>query len=151
MPIKAIEIADWFIVEAAKEKIPLTKLKVQSLLYYAETTYQVLNKKELFEEQLQAWPTGPVVPEVFYKLTDDEIKYASRKSTSLPKKVKRHLYRVLIIFGGLSEESLSTMSRNELPWITARGDLDPEERCETVIPKKEIRGYFKTKYKQYLS
>src|SRR5947209_10944283 len=53
---------------AGDEKDPLTNLRLQKLLYYAQAWSLVLRESELFPEEIEAWRWGPVVPVVYGEL-----------------------------------------------------------------------------------
>lgn len=146
---RAIDVANWFISQYDKGSGDvITHLKVQKLLYYAEAWSQVLWDRQLFEEDIQAWSHGPVVPAVYavfrdagwdpLNQTDEVIEFDER--------ILGVLNQVMLAYGNVSAKVLETMTHEDKPWIDARGDLPPEARCETVIPKSEIKSYFKQKY-----
>ena len=43
----------------------MTNLRLQKLLYFAQGWYLARYGKPLFQEEIEAWPYGPVVPEVY--------------------------------------------------------------------------------------
>ena len=43
-------------------------------------------------------------------------------------------------------KTLEKMTHLDRPWIDARKGFAPEERCDNVIPKAEIKTYFLDKY-----
>lgn len=148
----ATEIANWFIAKAAESGDHLTHLKVQKLLYYAEAWTEVITGNELFSEQMQAWAHGPVVPEVFH-----EFKVHGWNTLPVPqeqevpkvaKEVVDVLNQVYDAYGELPAKTLEAMTHKDEPWIAARGDIEPEARCETVIPKVAIKEYFEQKYSE---
>ena len=71
----AKEIAKWFLVkdnveakENEFEEEPyerITNLKLQKLLYYAQGLYLAIYNEPLFSENIEAWPHGPVVRDVY--------------------------------------------------------------------------------------
>lgn len=75
--MRAINIAYWFLLKANAEMKeyenddyvsiePMTHLKVQKLIYYAQGIYMSMTGgKLLFEENIIAWQHGPVVEEVY--------------------------------------------------------------------------------------
>jgi uncharacterized phage-associated protein len=64
----ANEIASVFIELASKnDENDLTNLKLQKLLYFAQTEYYLKNNKPLFIDSIEAWEFGPVVPNVYHK------------------------------------------------------------------------------------
>jgi uncharacterized phage-associated protein len=152
---KAIEVANWFIAKAAESGDLITHLKVQKLLYYAEAWTLTLIDKELFEEQMQAWAHGPVVPEVF-----QEFKKYGWSSLPVPQEQKIPkispeaedvLLQVFDAYGDLPAKTLEEMTHKDEPWIKARGGVSFEERCEVVIPKTQIHEFFKNKYSAELN
>lgn len=147
---RASDVAKWFIAKAAESGDLTTHLKVQKLLYYGEAWSQALTGQELFNEDLQAWAHGPVVPEVF-----KEYREHSWNALPIPSKdevpvfdseVEDVLNQVFDTYGDLSAKTLEHMSHKDEPWINARGGRAEEERCETIIPKSEIGNFFKRKY-----
>ena len=95
---KAMDIANWFLLKNKSEILQheaegddyevyegITHLKLQKLLYYAQGVYLASTDNRLFEEDIEAWPHGPVVQEVYdifkengknnivVKLNDEEI------------------------------------------------------------------------------
>lgn len=74
----ANEIAIWFLMknnaemrehEATNDDYEvyegITHLKLQKLLYYAQGVFLAMTGKLLFKENIEAWPHGPVVAEVY--------------------------------------------------------------------------------------
>lgn len=56
----AMDIAKWFINEIHPEP-----LKLQKLLYLAQGFSYAFNDKPLFDDDIEAWVHGPVVPIVY--------------------------------------------------------------------------------------
>lgn len=66
--MKALDIAGYIVEQANKTpEHDLTNLKIQKLLYYAQGKYLVQNGNPLFDEKVEAWQYGPVVPEVYHQ------------------------------------------------------------------------------------
>lgn len=63
---KAIDIANFFIDMAhSEEEGYITNLKVNKLLYFAQAWSLVRLGRPLFDERIEAWQYGPVVPNVY--------------------------------------------------------------------------------------
>jgi uncharacterized phage-associated protein len=75
----ALTIAKWFIAWAEAEEEELSNLKLQKLLYYAQGHHLARFGHALFEEPIQAWSHGPVVPGVYH-----EYKWAGAGPLTLP-------------------------------------------------------------------
>ena len=57
-----------FFLDAGKENgVPITHLKLQKLVSIAYGFYLLLGKGRLFEERMEAWDLGPVVPELYHE------------------------------------------------------------------------------------
>lgn len=69
MPYSAMKIANYFFELGQKEKIEITPLKLQKLLYFAHGWHLVLDSEgtPLLNESIEAWRYGPVVPSVYHE------------------------------------------------------------------------------------
>ncbi|MBD8144293.1 type II toxin-antitoxin system antitoxin SocA domain-containing protein [Pantoea agglomerans] len=146
----AKDVATWFIHKFAESGDVVTHLKIQKLLYYAEAWHQVLNDSELFKEKIQAWAHGPVVPEIFHTYKEHGWNTLpvpkDKKLPKFSKKTESVLIQVIDSYGELPAKTLERMTHGDQPWIKAREGFEPEQRCEKVMPKTEIKSFFKTKY-----
>ena len=62
------DVADFFVYLANQlEDDQISNLKLNKLLYYAQGTHLARTGKPLFENAIEAWQYGPVVPEVYQK------------------------------------------------------------------------------------
>jgi uncharacterized phage-associated protein len=60
-----------YIIQYLNEKqIDVTNLKLQKLLYFAYGIHLAHFNKRLFESEIQAWPFGPVIPDVYFEFKD---------------------------------------------------------------------------------
>jgi uncharacterized phage-associated protein len=66
--VQVLEVCSFFILEGIKADKPIKQLKLQKLLYFAQGIYMASSDgQKLFEEPLQAWEYGPVVPYVYHE------------------------------------------------------------------------------------
>lgn len=69
----AEQVANWFLAHNAYQSKddeyidPITHLKLQKLLYYAQGTHLAISGVPLFDENILAWEHGSVVREVYDK------------------------------------------------------------------------------------
>ena len=61
------EISDYIIVQSRNENMTVSNLKLQQLLYYAQGWHLALWGNKLFNERIEAWIMGPVIPAVYHK------------------------------------------------------------------------------------
>jgi uncharacterized phage-associated protein len=76
MMVDCLNIASYFIVKAYEEGIEaeMTNMKVQKLLYYAQSLHLALYDEPLFDEEIQAWRYGPVCPRAYKFYSEFEAK-----------------------------------------------------------------------------
>lgn len=66
MGYSAVDIGRTTVQLSLDNKIWLTNLKLQKLLYFAWIEYFKNTGKPLFDDDFEAWKYGPVVPSVYY-------------------------------------------------------------------------------------
>src|ERR1700743_3270603 len=65
MSYPASLIAYAFVVQGISEGNPITQMKLQKIVYFAQGVYLNLFNKPLVREAFQAWKFGPVVPDIY--------------------------------------------------------------------------------------
>ncbi len=58
MKIKVIDVADYILLQHGA----MSAMKLQKLIYYSQAWHLVWEDKALFDEEIEAWANGPVVP-----------------------------------------------------------------------------------------
>lgn len=144
-----VNVAAWFVNHVDRDSGDfMTPLKVQKLLYYAQAWHLLAYDKALFDEDMQAWAHGPVVPSVYQEFKahgyDSIPKYEGAEE--IEEASEAILSQVANIYGEFSAKRLEAMTHLEDPWRDARGGLPPEARCEEIIPKDAIKAYFLRTY-----
>jgi uncharacterized phage-associated protein len=85
---KAMDVANYIIWYANTHlgNKSLTPIKLQKILYYVQATYLAKNGIPLFEDAIQKWQYGPVVPSVYYEFKDYGISHIDKtRSTFIHK------------------------------------------------------------------
>jgi uncharacterized phage-associated protein len=152
MPLPYNLIADYFIGLSNETQTPITNLKLQKLVYYAQSWYLAINKTELINEDFQAWIHGPVLPQLYndYRMWGwkpiiredlNEEKFNSVKANLSPE-VKTLLADVEYEYFGLTAYELEKLTHNEDPWLITRDGLPDDVPSEKVISKTLIRDYY---------
>lgn len=149
--IDPLSAAEYFIVRAYEDKTDadMTNMKLQKLLYYAQSLHLALYDEPLFDEDVQAWRYGPVCPSAYAFYCD----YASNQLpiptcetlSSAPLEIKKLLEEVWGIFGMHNAYSLSDMTHEELPWKIARGDLPRQAMSKEPLSLTEMKKIGKSK------
>ena len=142
-------VADYFIKRAHESGDPITNLKLQKLVYYAEAWHLAIHGKPLTGEAFQAWIHGPVSRLLYARFKDNKWAPIVDEVTEpdLPGAVVDVLKDVWEVYGGLSALDLERMTHSEQPWIEARGGCPPDERCETVISPRTMGVFYSSKLK----
>ena len=119
-------VADYFItLQDLDAGDSITHLKLQKLVYYAESWYRVFTGQSIFEEEIQAWMHGPVVPVLFDRFRDkgfQAITYEdiiTEPSKELTKEQTDILNEVYDTYGPLTARQLEDMTHDETPWQEA--------------------------------
>ena len=141
MPVHDVAKA-FLLLEKQNEGDGLTNMKLQKLVYYAQGFFLAINDQPLFQERIEAWTHGPVVPDLYHSYKgfgngaimppdDFDVSAIGAEESSLIEEV----YEVL---GQFSAWRLRNMTHEEPPW------RDHEEYAEE-IPQPELAAYFKTR------
>ena len=145
-----------------EEPDPLTNMRLQKLLYYAQAWSMVVRGTDLFPEELQAWRLGPVVPVVYKHCKNNE---ANPGIASCLPSQSQEKYRLLPLddFEGIPDVSASIadflanvwesykfhsalalhkQTHTESPWLNAWGDRAKEETSNQRIEPDAMIRYF---------
>jgi uncharacterized phage-associated protein len=143
MPTVAVEDVAEFILTRMGGELPAMKL--QKLVYYSQAWALVWDDGPLFEEPIQAWVNGPVVPALYAKHSG---KYAVKAGTlggdptKLTENASETISTVLAFYGAHNSQWLSDLTHAEDPWRNARRGHSPTERGTTVITHAAMCEYY---------
>ncbi|PZP42405.1 MAG: hypothetical protein DI601_18320 [Azospirillum brasilense] len=141
--MQANDIARYFLAKADPEIGDIiSNLKLQKLCYYAQGFHLALLDRPLFQEPIEAWQHGPVVPELYHAYKH----YGSQSIpaptdldlASYPEDVRALLDEVYSVYGQYSAWKLRNMTHEEQPWIEAH------QAGGAVIEHAAMQEYFKT-------
>lgn len=138
----AQDVAKYFLsLDESQEGEGLSNLKLQKLVYYAQGFYSAIFDAPLFDERIEAWGHGPVVPNLYHEFKS----FGSNLIQGVPtddiilNDDERNLIReVHEVFGQFSAWKLRNMTHQETPWLN-------HEASAGVIPKEDIIEFFKTR------
>lgn len=69
-PYSALTIANYVILYSHSKNIEMNNLKLQKILYFLQGLYLVNYSDKLFNDNIEKWQYGPVVPEVYHAYKD---------------------------------------------------------------------------------
>lgn len=121
----------------------LPAMKLQKLVYYSQAWSLVWDEAPLFEEHIEAWANGPVVPALYsvhrgqYQVSEIE-----GNPSSLTKSQQETVDKVLEFYGDKASQWLSDLTHMESPWIDARKGLFPGQRGNETITHAAMAEYY---------
>ena len=73
-PSRAMAVANWFLERSWREpdQPPCDQMKLYKLVFYAHGWFMGNCKSELFPEDVEAWPHGPVVRDLYLQFKDSK-------------------------------------------------------------------------------
>lgn len=133
-------IARYVINRCAQKERPISNLKLQKILYFVQAEFLVGMGEACFDDDIEAWTYGPVVPAVYFE-------YKIFGSTNIPdqgddgfesisRKDKDHLDAIIDAAAKYSASSLVEITHRQSPWGNAY------RREDKVIKQSEIKDYF---------
>lgn len=133
----ALEIACYIVNYCNKKNYDITHLRLEKILYFAQLYYVKEKNSILFWEDIEAWPVGPIVPEVYHQFRQycgfliDPIKEywdlseglweAKKKKyiSCIDQKDKNNINKVINMCEKYSTTELVSISQRQTPWIKA--------------------------------
>ena len=139
------EVARYIVRFAQDKGEPITNLKLQKLLYYAQGWHLAFFDKPLFRDSIEAWVHGPVVPSVYSLFKGHGYKPipVHPRKVPIPRKLREFLSELLLTYLRFDAFSLERMTHQEEPWKEARGSLPPTQPCRKVISTATMKRFFK--------
>lgn len=127
-----------------KKRGPVSAMKLQKLVYYSQAWALVWDDRPLFNQRIEAWANGPVVPELYEKhrglfLVD---KWPSGDPNKLHGDAVDTVDAVLDYYGKLNSQVLSDLTHRGSPWRDARQGLADGERGNREITHESMADYY---------
>lgn len=122
----------------------MTAMKLQKLVFYSYAWHLVWEERPLFEEPIEAWANGPVVPNLYYEYQGHFQVTAATKGNpaALDHGEVESVDIVLANYGDLTALQLSELTHSEAPWLEAREGLAPGVRSNRPITDSAIAEYY---------
>lgn len=142
----ALDVARYFLSRVDREAgDTISPLKLQKLVYYAQAWSLVFRSQPLFDQDIEAWVSGPVVRDVW-----NEYKAYKYKDIPAPDNFEKEfeedelevLEEVWNAYGELSAKYLVELTHSETPWLNARKGLEPAEKSTKIISHEDMKSYY---------
>ena len=143
--LSVFDVANYFLSQVDHDAEDcISNLKLQKLCYYAQGLYLALHGERLFDETLQAWQHGPVVPRLYhkYKLNGNNclLPDSGFKPSSIPVEIRDFLNEVYNEYGQYSAWRLRDMTHAETPWVSSYN-----KKVDDEISDESMIKFFKTR------
>lgn len=140
--ITCFDVADYLLTLVNEDEgDSMSNLKLQKLVYYAQGLHLACHDVPLFDEAIEAWAHGPVVPELYFKYRD-----LGSTPISIPQDIdfdkfntetKELLDDVYTVFGQYSAWKLREITHEEPPWSEAYNS-----GSNTIISHEALKEHF---------
>ena len=132
-----------------REQIMMHARKLQKLLYLCDIEHmRKYEGKPMFNDNFYAWPTGPAIPEIYYKYNCVQSQYGEMKPLYDDVKISITKEMKSIVDGVIEEiKELDTLDIERIcrvdngPWAQVY-DFDDKEHNQ-IISKEAIYDYYK--------
>jgi len=126
----------------------ISTVKLQKLVYYCQVWNSVWEDKPIFNDQIEAWAFGPVVPNLYNKhrgqfsVKPNFFSQFGGNSNNLSKQEKENIAQVITHYSKYNSQQLSDMTHLEDPWRIARAGLPDGTACNNEISLNSIMEYY---------
>ena len=145
---KAIDIARKLLLTAKRDSVIegqgelMSNMKLQKMLYYEQGFHLAVFGTPLFEENIEAWMYGPVVPAVYEVYKDygyNGIDPGKVEEVSLSDREQALFDEVYKVYGAYSAIGLMNMTHRESPWANTPAGVG------SVISRDKMVEFFRTR------
>jgi uncharacterized phage-associated protein len=152
------DVCDYIILMCCEAGEKLNLLKLQKLLYYVQAWGLAFDGEPFFDGKFQAWVHGPVNRQIFDRFKDSKTLYSRvgiedilpdfDPDTKFTAEHRHHIQSVLEVYASLGDSDLEAQTHSEDPWIQARGDCRPTQRCEAEISEETMGAFYKKRMEE---
>lgn len=121
-------------------------MKLQKLVYYSQAWSLVWDDKPLFQDRVEAWANGPIIPNLHERLRGQYMVATVPESHPelLDDMQRETIDAILKFYGAKPSHWLSDLTQSELPWKEARekAGLSGGERGNVIISNASMVEYY---------
>lgn len=155
----AMAVANKIIEMGIQKGMPVTQMKLQKLLFYAQGWHYPAFNCPLFDDNFEAWDYGPVIPRIYREFKSFGIDGINRKGMELvpcgkgyviaepqlsrKEELEPFFEKIWEVYGIYSGTQLSKRTHEpDTPWSIVRAPYGENIPKEIPIPKDLIKQYF---------
>ena len=105
------------ILDLSNNKI--SNLALQKLLYLIQAYSLIDSNEPIFEDKIEAWQYGPVVPEAYYYFRYKKNELENLSTNDLEKKIKKYIDEIFNTFGNINPFILVKLTQSYESWINS--------------------------------
>lgn len=122
---------------------PMSTWKLQKLVYYAQAWHLVWDDEALFDDRIEAWANGPVIPTLYQRHRGKfRVSTVGGDESALKRNEVETIDVVLGHYGQKSPDYLSQLTHLEAPWHDARRGIPDGVRSDAEITHEALAGYY---------
>lgn len=133
-----------------REPSPITQMHLHKLLYFAQGWSLAVRSRSLFEEEIQAWKHGPVIPALrptFQRFGRNPIDRAeAAESVDVTAEDRVLLESIWRQYRRYSASGLRGITHRQTPWVDARAGLKDGDRGRQAITLESLSTFFREEY-----
>ena len=138
----ALDVARFVINYSNEKDYGISNLKLQKILYFIQAGFllSLKGQKPCFNDCIEAWDFGPVIPEVYRKYkqfgsTDIQIRFRRLEEVQkgFEKEDRKRIEEVVDRFADFSAADLTILTQNQAPWNEAFDRKEKVIRCEDIL------------------
>ena len=139
---KALDVAAYLIWKAAQDRTEMTHLKLQKLCYYAQGYSLALYPESSFDDEIEVWDLGPIVPEVWEQYHQYRRESIPSPDTEPEIDVWRRklLDGIFERFGWMSLWDIRNRTYDEEPWREAWYSIEQCQTIDRTVMRDYLRG-----------
>lgn len=132
-------IVKYVIVHETCAKRPISNLRLQKLLYFIQVYFIIKIKECCYDEIIEAWDFGPVIPTIFntykqYLISDIKVE---DKCIWVEMEKRLIINQILNMCSEYSTSQLVEISKKQNPWLEAYYNTK-----DKIITTEMIKEYF---------
>ncbi len=137
----ALDIARYVIDYSWDNKNTVSNLRVQKILYFVQAEFLVSKNSACFNDEIQAWSLGPVVPSVYheYKIFGNSpipSRGTNGQYYSIDESDKKIIEDIVNQCNEHTTATLVNITHNQTPWIEAFNSSNK------IITTSSIKAFF---------
>ena len=121
-----------FFYESSKQRA-VNKLRLQKLLYFIQVDFLINFKEPCFENEMEAWDFGPVVPEAYFKYISVLPLNCIYKGEDKDLKGKGNIVEVLEACSNYTIRELADISINNIWYKIAKNRPDKKINIQYIL------------------